>query len=249
MISLAKVDGVEQIFLADFYLTSVWHEPSAKLDDVYSVDKFWNPRIEFINLDVLTRSTEDGSKTSFVDLPFTNQNNNDAAALCMSSDQRDETSTNQTHGLFSVDANRFSGRFTAQLEMQSFPKDTQILTLCIESAMWNESQARFYFGKQIQQRMCVHPFLPTYKWLDGKSYTIALLCIQQYMFIRPLHQASLCKHSRGLLLKYLFDEDPSFSTTKSLCLLLSWFPWPYRYLSSSRIMQTALWAQFPFSVE
>lgn len=119
---LNKIDGVEQSFTSDFYLTTYWEDSSVEGD--YDPNTHWNPQLEFVNVF--------GDATQTISNPYSTLRGEDISAdLAKLSPLPLE---NQT---WIKSDQRFIGDFLTTLNLRDFPFDKQNAIIKIESATYN----------------------------------------------------------------------------------------------------------------
>jgi len=136
-LEITKVDGVEQVFYADFYFTSFWYDPNITAgSDTFPTDG-WAPQLEFINRQAGsdTLYSSDSSSISIVDTPsfIANDPVENAKWPAVIAGQQ---------GTWLRDDNRYAANFFCVIDMHSFPFDRQNVTISMESAKYDITGVR-----------------------------------------------------------------------------------------------------------
>lgn len=135
--AIAKIDGQEETFNADFYLTAYWYNPNVNEnttdEDVNDKNKFFDPAINFENArEVEARLNED------------NQISINAAIRGSITAASRANLPNSEPGKYWCEFNqRYSGDFATPLDLRSFPFDVQYAKIILDSQQWNAEQVEF----------------------------------------------------------------------------------------------------------
>jgi hypothetical protein len=128
LISLSKLNGVEQSFSADFYLTIIWEDPSLNATTLtYDPATNWNPKVEFTNVLATPEQSIDEPYSVSATAP------RDIASIVS------PTAT----GPWVIGQLRYKGQFVVDMNLRDFPFDRQSVKLKLESALYPIEQVVF----------------------------------------------------------------------------------------------------------
>lgn len=128
---LDKIDGVEQTFSSDFYMTSYWEDSSITEDD-FDEAIHWTPQIEFSN--VL------GEAIMTIGSPYSLLRGNSIPTVIAGASTSGVVPENQT---WVKCDQRYVGDFLTELKLQDFPFDKQNAIVRVESALYNTEALKF----------------------------------------------------------------------------------------------------------
>jgi hypothetical protein len=142
MVSLTKLNGVEQSFNADFYLTIIWEDPRINSTTlVYDPAADWSPNVEFTNV----FGTPEQSVT-------------DPWYVSATPPREIETEVPPTAtGPWVVGQLRYKGQFIVDMNLRDFPFDRQSVKLKLESATFTIEDVVFRVAPGNRQRDSVLP--------------------------------------------------------------------------------------------
>jgi hypothetical protein len=121
---ISKVDGVEQLFSTDLYLTQYWIDrrlqaENVTVDSVFDTESMFTPQLDFVN---------GNSVTSLVDSPYYF-----ITRPWWATDELMAANNFTDSDIWSVCDQRYTGDFTVLLDFEEFPYDSQNAELKIES--------------------------------------------------------------------------------------------------------------------
>jgi len=132
--AVSQVDGVDELFVADFYLSAFWYDPTVNFSDPnfqFNEDVNFDPAIEFANIiGTPTLLIPDGN--NYFNLPQPWDFINNSLALV-------ENGTFGNPGSWVQYNQRYQGSFGINLALYDFPYDTQTITITIDSSLWSSN--------------------------------------------------------------------------------------------------------------
>jgi len=134
--SVSKIDGVEQDFSCDFYISAYWYDPCGNQSNPFDPTQNFIPGLEFSN--VL------GAPDTFITNSYYYLGlQADGGLDGLFTDPSSIPFYNATNGSWMGWDQRYFGSFSTPLMLQDFPFDRQSASLTIDSYLWAANQVIF----------------------------------------------------------------------------------------------------------